>query len=79
MPVFESPDGGNTVYQRDSGSTVRELVKSYDSRTPDGRPLYDLILEDQLWRSIRRAADTNPALQDVLERAIMVYHLTNTK
>ena len=78
MPVFESPDGGDTVYSREPGSDQRELVKSYDSRTPDGRPLYEHIQEDKLWRSIRRAADTNPALQDVLERAIMVYHLTNT-
>ena len=79
MPVFESPDGGNTVYQRDSGSTDRELVKSHDSRTSDGRPLYEHIQEDKLWGNIRRAADTNPALQDALERAIMIYHLTKTK
>jgi hypothetical protein len=78
MPIFESPNGGNTVYRRDLGCTDRELIKSYDSRTPDGRPLYEHIQEDKLWRSIRRAADTNPALQDALERAIMIYHLTKT-
>ena len=24
--IFESPDGGNTVYQRDFGSSIREKV-----------------------------------------------------
>jgi hypothetical protein len=50
----------------------------YDSRTSDGRPLRDHIMEDQLWGQIRRAAKTNPTLQDALERAIMIYQLTKT-
>jgi len=79
MPVFESPDGGNTVYSREPGSDYRELVKIPDARTHDGRPLHEHIMESKLWGDIRRAAETNPALQDALERAIMIYHLTNTK
>jgi len=78
MPVFESPDGGDTVYSREPGSDQRELVRWPDSRTYNTRPLYDLILEDKLWGNIRRAAETNPALQDVLDHAIMIYHLTKT-
>jgi hypothetical protein len=76
MPIFESPDGGNTVYSRESGTDQRELVKTYDFRTHDGRPLHEHIMEDRMWGKIRRAAKTNPALQDALERAIMIYHLT---
>jgi hypothetical protein len=34
--------------------------------------------EDQLWGNIRRAARTNPALQDALDRAIMIYNLSKT-
>lgn len=79
MPVFESPDGGNTVYSREPGSAQRDLVKTYDPRTHDGRPLHDHIMESKLWGDIRRAAETNPALQDALERAIMIYYLTRTK
>jgi hypothetical protein len=48
----------------------------YDSRTSDGRPLHDHIMEDKLWGEIRRASRTNPTLQDALERAIMIYQLS---
>jgi hypothetical protein len=50
----------------------------YDSRTADGRPLSDHIRENKMWGEIRRAALTNPTLQDALERAIMIYKLTKT-
>ena len=48
----------------------------YDKRTDDGRPLYEHMREDQLWGNIRRAAKDNPALQEALERAIIIYHLS---
>ena len=51
---------------------------NYDSRTSDGRPLRDHMLEDKLWGEIRREARTNPTLQDALERAIMIYQLSKT-
>jgi hypothetical protein len=37
------------------------------------------MMEDKLWGNIRRAARTNPTLQDALDQAIMLYHLTKTK
>jgi len=49
---------------------------NYDSRTSDGRPLREHILEDKMWGEIRRAAPTNPTLQDALDRAIMIYQLS---
>jgi len=73
---------GDTVYQREVGAdpaTRTEVGHEYDSRTSDGRPLREQIKEAKLWGDIHRAATTNPALQDALERAIMIYHLTNTK
>ena len=82
---------GNEVYARESGAdpSGRILVGygydpitghriNYDSRTSDGRPLHDHIMEDKLWGKIRREARTNPTLQDALERAIMIYKLTKT-
>jgi hypothetical protein len=50
----------------------------YDSRTSDGRPLRDHIMDAKMWGEIRRAAKTNPTLQDALERVIMIYQLSKT-
>jgi hypothetical protein len=32
-------------------------------------------MEDKMWGEIRRMAQTDPALQDLLERAIVYYNL----
>jgi hypothetical protein len=71
MPeIFESPDGGRTVYAREIGSTTRREVKrDYD--------LHARIKEDELWGNIRRAAETNPTLQEALERVKVTYYLTD--
>ena len=79
---------GNEVYLRESGADpgTRELMGyshdpitghkiDYDKRTSDGRPLINHIREDQMWGDIRRLARTNPALQDAVERVIMIYKL----
>ena len=71
--IYESPDGGKTVYIRESGSSERKLV--VDNRTVDGRPLHEHIMENKLWGEIHRAAKTNVALADILEQAKMVYAL----
>lgn len=68
---------GDTVFRKESGAAQREVV-GYDHRTSDGRPLVDHIREDQMWSKIRQTARTNPALQDALERAIMIYQLSKT-
>jgi hypothetical protein len=68
---------GDTVFRREEGKTDREVV-GHDHRTSDGRSLHQHILEDKMWGDIRRAAQTNPALQDALDRAIMIYNLSKT-
>ena len=68
---------GDTVFRRESGATDREVV-GYGARMNDGRLLVDHIQEEKLWGQIRHAARTNPALQDALERAIMIYQLSKT-
>ena len=73
--IYERVD--DTVFRRESGTTDREVV-GYDARTNDGRPLVDHIREEKLWGQIKHAARTNPALQDALERAIMIYQLSKT-
>lgn len=51
----------------------------HDVRTIDGRPMHDHIMENKLWGEIRRAAPTNPTLQQALDRAIMIYRLSKDK
>lgn len=60
-------------------SEDEESKKWRDPRTADGRPLHDHMMEDKLWGDIRRAAPTNPSLQKVLDRAIMIYRLSKDK
>jgi hypothetical protein len=79
---------GNEVYAREVGAdpSTRRLIGygydpvtghhvDYDKRTADGRPLVDHLRETKLWAEIHRMAKTNPALQDALERVIMIYRL----
>jgi hypothetical protein len=81
---------GDTVYQREVGSdpsTRTEVGHDYETfeerRDADIRTgmkkRRDDMMEDKLWGNIRRAARTNPTLQDALDQAIMLYHLTKTK
>jgi len=72
MPIFESPDKGETVYSREEGSTNRVLV----NQSPKSIETYKEIQELKLWGNIHRAAKTNPALQEALDRVKVTYYLT---
>lgn len=69
--VYESPDGGNTVYARNLGETVRHLHHV--------NPIY--LKEQELyhrWERLKPAvylADTDPTLNDALEKLEMLYAL----
>jgi hypothetical protein len=74
--IYERVD--NVVYAREIGaepSTRTEIGWNYDPRTSDGRPLHDHIMDSKLWGDIHRAAKTNSALQEALERVKLIYHL----
>lgn len=73
MPIFESPDGGETVYVREPGGAQRKL----HSQSPRAFDLHARMMEDKLWGDIRRAASTNPGLNELLEQAKVLYHLSN--
>lgn len=76
--IYERADG--VVYAREFGGIERrEIGWEYDSRTDDGRPLHDHLMDAKLWGEIRREATTNPALQQALDRAIMIYRLSKDK
>jgi hypothetical protein len=72
---------GEEIYAREVGKTDRKLIgyqyeNKVDPRTDDGRPLFEHLREDKLWGEIRRAARTNKALQEAMERVKLVYHLS---
>ena len=71
---FGADPGDRTVVGYDYDPISGHKI-DYDSRTADGRPLYDNIQENKMWGEIRRAAPTNPTLQDALDRVIMIYQL----
>jgi hypothetical protein len=70
--IYESPDGGHTVYVRKPGESHREL----HSMSEEKRELLEKLKEDKLWGDIRRMAKTNPTLQRALDEAVMIYNLS---
>ena len=78
--IYERDKG--TVYAREVGadpSTRKEIGYNYDSRTGDGRPLHDHIMDSKMWGEIHRMAKTNVTLQKALDRVIMIYKLSKEK
>ena len=73
--IYESPDGGDTVYARELGKTER-IMSGQNTRA---KSLIDAIQEDKLWGDIRRLAETDPAMAELLERAKVYYYLKNEK
>ena len=70
--IYESPDGGETVYVREFGGEQRQL----HVQSPRAISIIDQLAEDKLWGEIRRAAKTNPALKHALDEAVLIYTLS---
>jgi hypothetical protein len=70
--IFESPDGGDTVYRREFGKTEREL----HSISEEKRKWDQQLEEEMLWVKIAQASRTNLALQAALEQARVIYELS---
>lgn len=88
--IYERVNGMTFAREFGSDPSTRKLVgydwdpnnatrDTFDSRTNDGRPLHDHIMESKMWGEIHRAAKTNPALQKALDRAIIIYRLSKDK
>lgn len=69
--IYETPDGGESIYAREVGTTERILV----GQSHKARSKLDQILEDKLWGNIRRKAQTHEGLRQELERVIIYYKL----
>jgi hypothetical protein len=75
--IYERADG--VTYAREVGAdpgTRQEVGWDHDPRTEDGRPLIDHLRDTKLWGEIHRAAKSNPALQEAIDRVIIVYELS---
>jgi hypothetical protein len=74
MPnIYESPDGGKTVYVREFGSPTRVMTQSSIEDK-----LKSLVKnnEERQWRDILRAAETNPVLAEMLAQVKILYLLS---
>jgi len=70
--VYESPDGGETVYAREMGSKERHLVGISLKRQQQDKEITDR----KLWDDIRKEAEHNEALKRALEQCILLYHIS---
>lgn len=69
--IYESPDGGKTVYVREIG--CKEKTLSYIS--PSAKADMKETLLTQEWLDIRHAAKDNPTLQKSADQLILLYRL----
>jgi hypothetical protein len=69
--VYESPDGGETVYRRKFGSLEKEL----HSESKRIQHLKESFKQIELWKEILKESRTNPTLKDALDRAQLIYEL----
>ena len=65
--IYESPDGGKTVYSRKSGSSDRTLIKEDTSQS--------YITKWYEWKEILKLAETEPSLANAINKAEMLYVL----
>jgi hypothetical protein len=69
--IYESPDGGETVYAREAGSTNREMI----GQSTKAKSLLEKMQEDKLWGEIRRAAKQDIILQNMLNEVEVYFRL----
>ena len=69
--IFESPDGGKTIFARKSGSTERKMLNAEAFQE-----MMDNYREEKRWIDILETARTNPALQKAVDNVILLYRLS---
>lgn len=72
--IYESPDGGKTIYTRLAGTTERILHSDQYSHDIWGR-----INRFAKWKDIVIEAENNQPLLDLLEQAEAFYELTRNR
>jgi hypothetical protein len=72
ITIYESPDGGRTVYARRPGSNHREL----HMRDPELDKEIAELKNQERWQEILAARTDNPALNELLEQVEILYELS---
>ena len=75
ITIYESPDGGRTVYARRPGSNHREV---HLKDPAIDKELAELKNQEK-WQMILAERANNPELNDLLEKAEILYELSRTK
>jgi hypothetical protein len=63
--IYETPDGGKTIYSRKSGSSDRTLIKEDTDK--------HYVTKWYEWKEILKLAETEPALANIINKAEMLY------
>ena len=74
--IYESPDGGDTVYCRPFGSDPSE--RTLHSISERKKSLIDDLRNQKLWGDIHRAAKSDPVLQEMLDKIVIYHQLKNS-
>jgi len=69
--IYESPDGGKTVYSRTNGSPQRKLHTAPSSI--DGE--IERVQREAKWLSILKMSERSPALSEAIDKCIVLYEL----
>jgi len=69
--IYESPDGGRTVYARRPGSATRQL----HSQDPGLQKELKELEQEKRWVDIFGARQTNPELDRLCEQVEILYEL----
>lgn len=76
---------GGTVYAREHGADANTRVAIGWDWEPEDNParvrgaMRESVEQNQLWYKIRQEAETNPTLQQALDRVILLYKLSKDK
>jgi hypothetical protein len=68
--IYESPDGGDTVYAREAGAPIESRVMIGQSWQARER------IEQRMWNEIYSKRNLNPALTEAVEKCIIIYKLS---
>lgn len=72
VTIYESPDGGRTVYARKPGQTHREL----HLRDPQLDKEIAELKNQERWQHILATRHANPAINELLEQVEILYELS---
>jgi HD superfamily phosphodiesterase len=73
--IYESPDGGKTIYARERGSSDRVLIRTDDALEETKK----LLARRDRFLKICELAETVPALNDQLQKLETLYLLVKNE